>query len=123
MGQPEVNGDFPTTKGALQEKIGGCSDVFVDELNDTGTNFIYSTFIGGDGLDEGHAIAVDAQGNAYLTGLTQEEPSSGGTFPVVNAFQPIYGGDGGGTPAEGNAFVVKLNPTCTPLIYSSYMVG
>ena len=116
-------GDFPTSPGSFQPKFGGASDVFVAELNDTGTNFIYSTFIGGDGLDEGHAIAVDAQGNAYLTGLTQEEPSSGGRFPVVNAFQPIYGGDGGGTPAEGNAFVAKLNPAGTKLIYSSYMGG
>ena len=122
-GKTALTGDFRTTKGALQEKFGGASDVFVAELNDTGTNFVYSTFIGGDGLDEGHAIAVDAQGNAYLTGLTEEEPSSGGTFPVVNAFQPIYGGDGGGTPAEANAFVAKLNPTGTKLIYSSYMGG
>src|SRR5260370_18513620 len=89
-GKTALTGDFPTTKGALQEKFGGASDVFVAELNDTGTNFIYSTFIGGDGLDEGHAIAVDAQGNAYLTGLTPEKPSSGGTFPVVNSFQPAY---------------------------------
>src|SRR5207302_89747 len=56
-------------------------------------------------------------------GLTSEEPSSGGKFPVVNAFQPVYGGDGGATPAEANAFVAKLNPTGTALIYSSYMGG
>src|SRR5262249_15023522 len=91
-GTTGYTGDFPITLGSFQPKFGGASDVFVAELNDTGTNFIYSTFSGGNGLDEGHAIAVDAAGNAYLTGLTSEEPSTGGTFPVVNAFQPIYGG-------------------------------
>src|SRR5262249_38318367 len=44
-------------------------------------------------------------------------------FPIVNAFQPTYGGEGGATPADANAFVAKLNPTGSALIYSSYMGG
>ena len=122
-GETSLAADFPTTPGSFQPNFGGAADVFVVQLNDTGINLVYSTYLGGDGLDEGYGIDVDASGNAYLTGITSEEPSSGGTFPIVNAFQPIYGGDGGATPAESNAFVAKLNATGTALVYSSYMGG
>jgi hypothetical protein len=117
-------GDFPTTAGALQRNPGGASDAFVTQLNDTGSALVYSTYLGGNGLDEGHGIAVDATGNAYLTGWTGKEPlDSASRFPIVNAFQPIYGGQGGATPAAANAFVAKLNAAGSALIFSSYMGG
>ena len=90
----------------------------------TGSALVYSTYLGGNGNDGGDDIAVDAAGNAYLTGFTGIEPlDSISHFPIVNAFQPIYGGQGGATPAFANAFVLKLNPTGSGLIYSSYMGG
>ena len=86
--------------------------MFVTQLNDTGSALVYSTYLGGNGNDVGDGIAVDAAGNAYLTGWTSIEPlDSVSRFPIVNAFQPIYGGQGGATPAAANAFVSKLNPT------------
>jgi uncharacterized repeat protein (TIGR02543 family) len=119
-----VPDDFPTTPGSLQPQFGGASDVFVTQVNDTGSALVYSTYLGGNGLDKGLAIAVDAAGNAYLTGLTGIEPLDAvSRFPIVNAFQPVYGGEGGATPAEANAFVAKLNPTGSALVYSSYMGG
>ena len=116
--------DFPTTPGAFRRTFGGASDAFVTQLNETGSALVYSTYLGGNGRDEGHGIAVDAAGNAYLTGWTGKEPlDSVSRFPIVNAFQPIYGGQGGATPAAANAFVTKLNPTGSALVFSSYMGG
>ena len=124
IGTTSLAGDFPTTPGAFQPHSGGAADVFVVQLNATGSQLVYSTYLGGIGNDEGAAIAVDSIGNAYLTGFTSKEPLAAGPgFPIVNAFQPVYGGDGGGTPAESNVFVTKLNPSGTDLVYSSYMGG
>ena len=73
----------------------------------------YSTYLGGSGSDEGQGIAVDAAGNAYVTGLTQSTD-----FPTTpGAFQTTYGG------GEFDAFVTKLNPTGTALVYSTYLGG
>jgi hypothetical protein len=92
-GVTSLASDFPTTTGAFQRTFGGASDVFVTQLNDTGSALVYSTYLGGSGRDRGNGIAVDAAGNAYLTGWTD----SVSHFPIVNAFQPIYGGQGGAT--------------------------
>jgi hypothetical protein len=124
IGTTSLADDFPTTPNALQPHSGGAADVFVVQLNATGSAPVYSTYLGGNGNDEAGGIAVDSVGNAYLTGWTSLEPLVAGPhFPIVNAFQPVYGGDGGGTPAGSNAFVAKLNPSGTALVYSSYMGG
>src|SRR5882724_689003 len=62
---------FPTTAGAFQPNYaGGYGDAFVTKLNSTGSALVYSTYLGGSGWDRGHAIAVDTDGNAYVTGMT-----------------------------------------------------
>ena len=63
--------NFPTTPGAFQTDLRQRDrpDAFVTKLNATGT-LVYSTYLGGNRLDNGHAIAVDASGNAYVTGYT-----------------------------------------------------
>lgn len=109
--------DFPTTTGALQPTFGGYRDVFVTKLNPTGSALVYSTYLGGTGRDVGMAIALDIAGNVYVTGTTEADRSTPNTFPVVNAFQPTYGG------GWGNAFVAKLNSAGSALVYSSYMGG
>ena len=78
--------------------------------------FVYSTAIGGSGNDNGNAIAVDDLGNAYITGATTSLD-----FPTVNAFQSSLKPGEFGNPSE--AFVAKLNPTGTALIYSTYLGG
>ncbi len=91
--------------------IRGTEDVFVIKINPNGSSKLYTTILGGGGPDEGHGIAVDAQGNAYITG------SSGSLdFPTKNAIQPKTGG-------SGDAFLTKLSATGSALIYSTYLGG
>src|SRR3989442_1243037 len=89
--------DFPIL-GAFQSTSGGDFDSFVTKLNPTGSALVYSTYLGGASLDDGLGIALDAAGNAYVTGLT-----SSSNFPTtLGAFQPNVLGGGGDT------FVTKL---------------
>ena len=71
----------------------------------------YSTYLGGSGYDRGEAIALDASGNAYVTGYTYST-----NFPMQNPFQPIYFGD-------VDAFVTKFSATGSTLLYSTYLGG
>jgi hypothetical protein len=104
--------NFPTTPGAFQTTYGGGSDTYVTKLNLTGSALVYSTYLGGSGNDNVHAITVDSSGNAFVTGLTNSL-----TFPTTaGAFQPGYAG-------VGDVFVTKLNPTGTGLVYSTYLGG
>ena len=88
-----------------------CSVAFVTKLNASGTGLIYSTYLGGGGRDAGRGIAVDFFGNAYVTGIANSV-----NFPTANAFQA-------GTRGHPDAFVTKLNPTGSALIYSTYLGG
>ncbi|MEE8492855.1 MAG: SBBP repeat-containing protein, partial [Nitrospirales bacterium] len=93
--------------------LGGAQDAFVTKLNSTGTALVYSTFLGGDGVDAGNSLAIDTAGNAYLTGSTgsPDFPTTAGVFQTAS---------GGAT----DAFVTKVNPTGTaPLAYSTYLGG
>ncbi len=104
---------FPTTAGAVQRTFGGSSDAFVTRLNAQGTALVYSTFLGGSSTDEGYGIKVDSAGNAYIAGSTYS-----GNFPTTpGAFQTVFGG------GERDAFVAKLNPAGSSLVYSTYLGG
>ena len=104
--------DFPTTAGAFQTTFGGIGDVFVTELNSTGSGLVYSTYLGGSDDEEGNGIAVDTSGDAYVTGYTYSSdfPTTAGAFQTINS---------------GNyaAFVTKLNSTGSGLVYSTYLGG
>jgi Beta-propeller repeat len=106
--------DFPTTVGAFQPTPRGGVDAFVVKLNSTFTARTYSTYLGGTtGDDAGRGIAVDATGNAYVTGFTASTD-----FPTTaGAFQTAFGGGG------LDAFVVKLNPAGSSLVYGTYLGG
>lgn len=110
------NSSFHATGGVVQPTCGSCSNgnsnAFVTAINPSGSNYVYSTFLGGSGHDAGDGIAVDSSGNAYVTGATESSD-----FPIAtNAFQAGYGG---GT----DAFLSKLNPQGTALIYSTFLGG
>ena len=80
--------DFPTTSGAYQSALLGQENAFVTKLNPTGSELVYSTYLGGSFEDVALSIAVDASGNAYVTGNTQSS-----NFPTTpGVFQPTYGG-------------------------------
>ena len=105
--------DFPTTPGAYQTTYGGGEDAFVTKLNPTGSALVYSTYLGSSGNNVGYAIALDTAGDAYVTGVTGSTD-----FPATpGASQTTYGG------GQGDAFVSKLNPTGTALVYSTYLGG
>jgi glucose/arabinose dehydrogenase len=102
--------DFPTLGGA-QNHFSGTTDVFVAKLDARGTKTLYATYLGGQGLDSGQAIAVDADGNAYVGGFTNSND-----FPTVAPFQGTIGGSFDG-------FVAKLDPSGSSLVYSTYIGG
>lgn len=102
--------DFPTVNALYQR--GPFSGVFVAKLNPSGSTLVYSTFLGGSGNGEfAYAIAADSSGNAYVAGQTQSTD-----LPTVNAFQPALAG-------SVDAFVVKLNPAGSSVIYTTYLGG
>ena len=102
--------DFPT-KNPLQPTLGGGYDAFVAKINPSGSALRYSTYLGGGGTDVGYGIAVDSSGNAYVVGATAST-----NFPTKNPLQPVYGGG-------GDAFVAKINPSGSALVYSTYLGG
>ena len=65
-GQTDSN-NFPTTPGAYQTTYGGNGDGFVAKINVNGS-VVYSTCLGGSGVEAANAIAVDQSGNTYVTG-------------------------------------------------------
>ena len=104
--------DFPTTPGAFQGSLAGGDNAFVTKLNPSGTGLVYSTYLGGNNVDLAIKIAVDAGGDAYVTGFTQSS-----NFPhTAGAFQTALAG-------AQNAFVTELNPGGTGLVYSTYLGG
>ena len=112
--------DFPTTPGAYQTACTGGScvngDIFVTELNPTGSGLVYSTYLGGKTTNQGNAIALDSSGNAYVTGY-----SKSGDYPVTpGVFQGICASC---KSALVDAVVTKLNPSGTALVYSSFLGG
>jgi hypothetical protein len=110
--------DFPTTPGAFQTTYGGLGEAFVTKLNIAGSGLLYSTYLGGSGGARATAIAVDAAGNAFVTGHT-----SNTNFPTtLGAFQTTCGGCNLGTDS-GDAFITKLNPSGSALVYSTFLGG
>jgi beta-propeller repeat-containing protein/centrosomal CEP192-like protein len=115
--------DFPTTAGAFDTSCGtdgACNpdasgnkqpDAFVAKLDPSGSKLLYSTYLGGSGIDGANGIAVDSSGNAYVTGTTGSTD-----FPTQNPLQAALGGG-------YDAFVTKLNPAGSALVYSTYLGG
>jgi hypothetical protein len=122
--------NFPTTPGAFDTTHNGKpandpnygkSDVFVTKLNSDGSTLIYSTFIGGLEVEYANAIAVDSSGSAYVGGTTNSArvelgdpevlyPTTPGAFDTVPDF-------------SYKAFVTKLSPDGSSLVYSTFLGG
>ena len=102
--------DFPM-KNPIQGTWGGSGDAFLTKLNATGSALVYSTYLGGNGIDQGNGIALDPAGNAYVVGTTNST-----NFPTVNPFQA-------GKGAQDDAFVAKINPAGSAWVYATYLGG
>src|SRR5207248_86236 len=107
-----LSANFPPL-AAYDAVFNGSNDVFVTKFNANGTALVYSTYFGGSGNDLGQGIAVDSSGNAYITGHTDST-----NFPTKNAFQSSVAGGG-----FSDAFLVKLGPAGSTLLYSTYFGG
>jgi uncharacterized protein (TIGR03437 family) len=104
-------GSVPVTTTFLSPQATG--GVFIGKLNPSGSAFLYSVLVGGDRGGTGEDIAVDTEGNAYVTGLTESSD-----FPVTpGAIQPRLGGEG------IDAFALKLRRDGRALLYSTYLGG
>ncbi len=104
--------DFPTTAGAFQTAKPGAGNAFVTKLNTTGTEVVYSTYLGGSNQDTGLGITVDSSGSTYVAGNTRSS-----NFPTTaGAFQTTLFGC-------SNGFVTKLTPNGSGLDYSTYLGG
>ena len=104
--------DFPTTTGVYSQTGDGIQDIFVTKIDPSGSSLVYSTLIGGSIGDGGAAIAVDEQGNAFVAGITYSSD-----FPTTpGAFQQKPRG-------SGDAFILKLHPNGTNLMYSTCLGG
>jgi len=127
--------DFPVTSKAYQQHMAGeggnglftVGDAFVVKLNSSLSQMAYSTYLGGSLDEAGVAIAIDASGSAYVTGITLSS-----NFPVTTgAVQPTYHGSGGQPVTDfnvpffvtGDAFVSKLSPDGSQLVFSTYLGG
>ncbi len=110
--------DFPVTPGAVQSHLHGqLFDAFVAKISPGGA-LLYSTYLGGSYVDIANAIAVDAAGNAHVTGYTCSYD-----FPIRHAFQPKLDGGPPGCFSGQDAFVAKLNANATALLYSTFFGG
>ncbi len=96
--------DFPLANAVQAAYGGGTEDAFVTELNSTGSQFLFSTYLGGNSTDYGTAIAIDTTGNAYVTGAT----SSANFITTPGAFQTQCGTDGTCNGGLLDAFVTKF---------------
>jgi Big-like domain-containing protein/beta-propeller repeat-containing protein len=105
-----TSADFPTAD-AFQPAYGGNADAFVTKINADGSALVYSTYLGGSSDEVGQSIAVDSAGSAYVTGYTGSPD-----FPTVNPIQATNHG-------IHDAFVTKISPDGSALIYSTYLGG
>lgn len=103
--------DFPVTAGCYDNTFAGFQDVFVLNLNATGTALLYSTYIGGTYSDYSYSLELGPTGEAYITGYS-------GSFDF-----PVTPGVYDGIANNQDAFVVKLNTTGTNLVFSTYIGG
>ncbi|MCC6489217.1 MAG: SBBP repeat-containing protein, partial [Candidatus Hydrogenedentes bacterium] len=105
--------DFPTTAGAYDRTYnGGTRDGFVFKLTPNASQLLYSTYLGGSGDDFARCLAINAAGEAFVTGGTASP-----NFPVtLGAFDTTLSG-------TQDAWVTRLNATGSGLLYSTYLGG
>jgi len=103
--------NFPLSS-PLQTKLGGTRDAFVAKLSPAGNSMIFSTYLGGSGVDVGYGIALDSTGAPVVAGDTNSP-----NLPVTSrAFQS-------GLAGAQNTFIAKLSPNGNTLSFLTYLGG
>jgi len=104
--------DYPTTTEAYDTSYNGAKDLFLSKFNNTLTNLLASTFIGGTGDDSTFGMDLDQSGNIFISGGTLSSD-----YPTTNgAYDTSYNGD-------WDFIVSKLNNTLTNLLASTFLGG
>ncbi len=103
--------NFPTVAAFQPTNGGGTYEGFVAELSTDGSSYVFATYLGGSGDDEGGMVALDSAGNIYVTGQT-DSPN----FPTASPYQAALAG-------SRDAFVSKFNPSGSALLFSTYLGG
>jgi len=103
--------NFPTQNAIQQGHGGGYTDAFITKFSADGSHILFSTYLGGNGIDTAYAIVVDESGNIYVAGETWSS-----NFPTQNAIQKSYGG-------VEDAFIAKLSADGSSLVFSTYLGG
>jgi len=112
---------FVLPTDAAQPNFGGGyynGDAFVAKFDNTGTNLIYYTYLGGSGEDGGLDLAVDSLGHAYVAGFTLSAD-----FPTKNALYPQISGTATLDIYPSDGFVSELNSNGSGFVYSTYLGG
>jgi hypothetical protein len=110
-----VSSNFPTGSPYQPAFGGGTGDGFVTKLNPSGTSLIFSTYLGGSGLEVIYGMGLDSGGNICVAGQTFS-----GNFPTASAAQGTNNALGVG---GCNAFITKISPSGASLIFSTYLGG
>ncbi|HEV7859427.1 MAG TPA: SBBP repeat-containing protein [Pyrinomonadaceae bacterium] len=91
-GSPEISFNLllidPANTQTIYAGADSGADAFVTKINAAGSALLFSTYLGGSREDYARGIALDASGNAYVTGLTASDD-----FPVANALRPVHNND------------------------------
>ena len=90
--------DFPVTPGAYQNVLRGAQNGFVAKVNNGGLSFVYVTYLGGVRSDDVHALAIDTNGNAYVTGQTNSAQ-----FPTMAPIEASLPGNGNSIFSTANS--------------------
>lgn len=112
VGNGTTSPDLPVTAGVIQPQLVGPSDAFIMRISADGSQVLASTYLGGTGTEHVEGIAVDPQGNVYITGST----STTGLSYLLHGFQP-------GSNGLGDIMIVKLTPDLKTILYGSYLGG
>jgi gliding motility-associated-like protein len=114
-----LSANFPTTAGCAKASLSGLIDAVVFKLNPAGTgatDLVYSTFIGGTGIENGMGITINTAGETFISGST-----TSANFPVTaNAVTSVI------HPGPEDAFVCRINPLgagTADLVYATYLGG
>jgi uncharacterized protein (TIGR03437 family) len=107
--------DFPVTPNALKTQMDPDGDAFVAKFSPTG-QLLWSIFYGGMYGASANAVAVDGSGNVVVAGDTYSPD-----FPVVNAYEPVFNNGVTQPVGQEDAFVFKLDPTGTKILYSTFL--
>jgi hypothetical protein len=105
-----TSSDFPMMN-SYQSTLQGTQDMFVTKLDTNLKTLVFSTYIGGAGVESAGVIRIDSSGNSYIAGLTASTD-----FPLKRPIQETYGG-------STDIAVIRLNSTGNGVDFGTYFGG